>query len=78
MDDVDDAYATYRPGSVPKLVPSAVLFLDILGTATSRTEEEAQAYLRQTHAAFARARELGDSRPGATELTVAHGSQTTS
>lgn len=68
---VDDAYATYRPGGVPTLVPSAVLFLDILGTATSRTEEEAQAYLRQTHAAFARARELGDSRPGATELTVA-------
>ena len=71
MDGVDDAYATYKPGGVPTLVPSAVLFLDILGTATSRTEEEAQAYLRQTHAAFARARELGDSRPGATDLTVA-------
>lgn len=71
MDDLHDAYATYKPGGVPTLVPSAVLFLDILGTATARTEEEAQAYLRRTHAAFARARDLGDSQPGANELTVA-------
>jgi hypothetical protein len=67
----EDAYETYRPGGVPTLVPSAVLFLDILGTATFRDDDEAQAYLRQTHDAFARAREQGDSRRGASEITVA-------
>ncbi len=71
VDNVADAYAIYQPGGVPTLVPSAVLFLDILGTASPRTDDEAQEYLRQTHAAFAQAREWGDSRPGATELTVA-------
>jgi hypothetical protein len=68
---VDDAYKTYKPGGVPTLIPSAVLFLDILGTATFRDDDEAQAYLRQTHNAFAQAREQGDSQRGASEITVA-------
>lgn len=68
---MENAYETYKPGGVPTLVPSAVLFLDILGTATFRDEDEAQAYLRQTHDAFAQARERGDSRRGASEITVA-------
>lgn len=68
---MDDAYKTYKPGGVPTLVHSAVLFLDILGTATFRDDDEAQAYLRQTHNAFAQAREQGDSRRGASAITVA-------
>ena len=68
---MDDAYETYKPEGVPTLVPSAVLFLDILGTASFRSDDEAQAYLRRTHDAFAQAREQGDSRRGARDLTVA-------
>lgn len=68
---MEDAYETYKPDGVPTLVPSAVLFLDILGTASLREGAAAQNYLLRTHAAFSEARELGDSRRGASELTVA-------
>jgi hypothetical protein len=67
---MSDAYGLYRLDGAPKLVPSAVLFLDILGTATRRTGAEAQTYLTLTHDAFAEARDWGDSRPGANEFKV--------
>ncbi|WCB95669.1 hypothetical protein DSM104299_04418 [Baekduia alba] len=56
---------------MPTLIRSAVLFLDILGTALPRTDQEAQSYLEITHRAFARAREDGDSNRGASEFTIA-------
>jgi hypothetical protein len=68
---VENAYAQYRASSEPMLVPSAVLFLDVLGTAEKREGEDSQRYLRQTHAAFAEARTWGESARGASQLTVA-------
>jgi hypothetical protein len=68
---VPDTYALYKSEDKPTLVPSAVLFLDILGTASFRSDDEAQAYLELTSAAFARAQEQGESRRGAGEFTVA-------
>ena len=67
---MDDAYALYRDEGRPKLVPSAVLFLDVLGT-QNVAEHDEQARLEMTHAAFAQAREWGESKRGATEITVA-------
>lgn len=40
----------------PELQPSAVLFLDLLGTASPRSEQEAQQHLEITHRALANAR----------------------
>lgn len=45
----------------PTLRGSAVLFLDLLGTSTPRTDEEAEQHLRATHRALARARHYGGS-----------------
>lgn len=45
----------------PVLRPSAVLFLDLLGTSAERTEEEAQEHLLATHRALAGARHYGGS-----------------
>jgi hypothetical protein len=66
-----DAYSVYRPGGKPRLIPSAVLFLDILGRADERDAEEAQAYLSLTHGAFVRARDWGDSERGANSFKIA-------
>lgn len=71
MRAVDDAYAHYQVDDEPTLVPSAVLFLDVLGTDTCRSAEEAQAYLSVTHTAFERARSWGESKHGASDLSVA-------
>lgn len=70
MAAVTDAFATYKIDGLPTLAPSAVLFLDILGTAQHREPDEAQDQLRRTHAAFALARDWGESQPGADELRV--------
>ncbi|MFT3864071.1 MAG: hypothetical protein QM729_07355 [Solirubrobacterales bacterium] len=43
------------------LRPSAVLFLDLLGTSAERTEEEAKEHLLATHRALANARHYGGS-----------------
>ena len=45
----------------PVLRPSAVLFLDLLGTSASRTEDEAQEHLLVTHRALTDARHYGGS-----------------
>jgi hypothetical protein len=45
----------------PELQPSAVLFLDLLGTASPRSEQEAQQHLEITHRALANARRYGGS-----------------
>lgn len=66
---MEDAYAVYRVGHRPRLVPSAVLFLDVLGTQDPPDGDE-QAHLARTYDAFAQARSWGDSARGATGLTV--------
>ena len=68
---MDDAFAVYHVEGAPKLVPSAVLFLDVLGTASRRGDAEAQAYLELTKEAFRQARDWGDSKAGADEVKVA-------
>lgn len=45
----------------PVLRPSAVLFLDLLGTSASRSEDEAQEHLLATHRALTVARHYGGS-----------------
>lgn len=45
----------------PLLQPSAVLFLDLLGTSAPRGEEEAQEHLLTTHRALSAARHYGGS-----------------
>lgn len=56
-------YSLFRDdaGGKPKLHPSAVLFLDLLGTASPRSELEAQQHLETTHQALASARHYGGS-----------------
>ncbi len=70
MTGVTDAYAIFQVEGVPTLVPSAVLFLDLLGTAQRREPTEAQDHLRRTHTAFALARDWGESQPGADDLKL--------
>lgn len=68
---MDDAYAQYQIDGKPTLVPSAVLFLDVLGTGARRSDEDAQDYLSVTHKAFEQARSWGESQHGASDLSVA-------
>jgi hypothetical protein len=55
----------------PRLVESAVLFLDLLGTDVPRTPAQAAEHLRLTHEALERAREWGNSAHGANDISVA-------
>jgi hypothetical protein len=66
---MNDAYAAYRDDKRPRVVPSAVLFLDVLGTQNPPDGDE-QAHLERTYDAFAQARSWGESARGANELTV--------
>lgn len=59
-----------RTGGGPVLRTSVVLFLDVLGTATPRTDAEAQAHLELTIAALEQARDWGDSDPDDTTAVV--------
>jgi hypothetical protein len=67
---MNDAYSVYQAADRPRLVPSAVLFLDVLGTRDPPGGDE-QAHLERTYDAFGRAQSWGDSARGATALTVA-------
>jgi hypothetical protein len=55
-------YRNFRDeDGLPKLLGSAVLFLDLLGTSAPRTDEQAQEHLVATHQALGRARHYGGS-----------------